>query len=483
MYAPERIRRVYIITVEYAGVAKVGGLGEAVRQYAVGLSKRGYDVTVLMPSHGRHLDPSRGFNLYPLEFYTCGERVGIDGGRYPYCLGAELAFLEGVKVVLFKGLDYATGHVFDKWGVYEYVEEKAALLARGVAAFVEKFGLPDLVHINDWPTVLAGVAVKDLAERWGVALPVVFTIHLSWDYSFPWHYAEWAGLKDRDHLVWRVCCHQWERYKTVWDGAWGNVERFGVVEADVVSTVSYGYLEEILKKHGHWLRDKTCVVYNSTDWSLDEVRDVSLNDRWQLVREVEKYGVVGGLDGGGELYLAAGRLTFQKGFDVALKALDYAPSARLLILGVSAGEWEYEEYVMRLVAERGGKAALTKARLPQRLYKALHYVAKALVMPSRWEPFGISAIEAMALGTPVIASKTGGLPEVVGEVGVLVDVDDVRGLGEALEKVASGLYKLPPREYIVQYVNQRFRIENTVEMLRQCYEKARTYAYFRASTS
>lgn len=173
------------------------------------------------------------------------------------------------------------------------------------------------------------------------------------------------------------------------------------------------------------------------------MRDVSLNDRWQLVREVEKYGVVGGLDGGGELYLAAGRLTFQKGFDVALKALDYAPSARLLILGVSAGEWEYEEYVMRLVAEREGKAALTKARLPQRLYKALHYVAKALVMPSRWEPFGISAIEAMALGTPVIASKTGGLPEVVGEVGILVDVDDVRGLGEALEKVASGLYKLP----------------------------------------
>jgi len=48
--------------------------------------------------------------------------------------------------------------VFDRWGVYEYAEEKAALLARAAAAFAGRFGLPDLVHVNDWPTVLAGVA-------------------------------------------------------------------------------------------------------------------------------------------------------------------------------------------------------------------------------------------------------------------------------------------------------------------------------------
>lgn len=482
MYAPERIRRVYILTMEYSGVAKVGGLGEAVRQYAVGLSRSGYDVTVLMPSHGRHLDPGRGFELYPLDFRACGDRVGLDGGRYPYCLGAELAFIDGVKLVLFKGLDYATGHVFDRWGVYDFVEEKAALLARGAAAFVERFGLPDLVHINDWPTVLAGVALKDLAERRGVALPTVFTIHLSWDYSFPWHYAEWAGLWDREHLVWRVCCHKWERYRDVWDGGWGNVEKFGVVEADVVSTVSYGYLEEILRKHGSWVREKSCVVYNSTDWRLAEVSDVSPGDVWRLVEEVERRGVVGGLDRGGALFLSVGRLTYQKGIDLAVKALDYAPSARLLILGVSAGEWGYEEYVKRLVEERRGRAALTTAKLPPRLYKALHYVAKALVMPSRWEPFGISAIEAMALGTPVIAARAGGLAEIVRDTGVLVDVEDVRGLGEAMENVARGVYKLPPREYIAGYVDRNFRIENTVGMLLQCYEKARMFAYYRSST-
>jgi starch synthase len=479
MYTPERIRRVFIVSMEMAGLVKVGGLGEAVRQYAVGLARRGYDVTVLMPSHGRHLDPSRGFDLYPLDFRACGERRGLDGRAYPYCLGAEMTFVEGVKVVMFKGLDHATGHVFDRWGMYEYAEEKASLLARAAVAFAERFGLPDLVHVNDWPTVLAGVALKDLAERRGVALPLLFTIHLSWDYRFPWHYAEWAGLSNREHLVWRVCCHRRERYDAVWDEGWGSVERFGVVETDAVSTVSYGYLEELMKKYGGWIREKSCVVYNSTDWSLEDVRGVSEGDVWRLVEEVERMGVVGGLDRRGSLFLAVGRLTSQKGLDLAVRALDYAPDARLLILGVPAGDWGYEEYLKKLVWERRGRAALSTARLPQRLYKALHYVAKALVMPSRWEPFGISAIEAMALGTPVIATKVGGLPEIVEKYGILVEPEDVEGLGKAMEAVASGLYKPPPREYIAKYVDSKFRLTHTVEMLEKCYEKARQFAYFR----
>ena len=482
MYAPERIRRVYILTFEFAGLVKVGGLAEAVRQYAVGLAKRGYDVTVLMPSHGRHLDPNRGFDLFPLDFRACGERWGVDGRAYPYCLGAEITWVQGVKVVMFKGLDYATGHVFDRWGVYEYAEEKSALLARAAVAFAERFGLPDLVHVNDWPTVLAGVALKDLGERRGVALPLLYTIHLSWDYAFPWHYAEWAGLVNRPHPVWRVCCHRYEYYDAVWNEAWGNVEKFGVLEADAVSTVSYGYLEELLNKHGQWLRDKSCVVYNSTDWSIDEVAGVSEGDVWKLVKEAEGLGAVGHVEPGGALFLAVGRLSWQKGIDLAVKALDFSSSARLLILGMPAGEPGYEEYVKRLVAERWGKAALVTSRVPPRLYKALHYVAKALVMPSRWEPFGISAIEAMALGTPVVAARVGGLPEVVDGYGVLVEPEDVEGLGRVLEALATGVYKTPPRHEIVKYVDSRFRLVHTVDMLEKCYERARTFAYYRAVT-
>jgi glycosyltransferase involved in cell wall biosynthesis len=65
----------------------------------------------------------------------------------------------------------------------------------------------------------------------------------------------------------------------------------------------------------------------------------------------------------------------------------------------------------------------------------LYAGARALVLPSLEEGFGLPALEAMALGIPVIASAVGALPEVVGDAGLLVDPADVVGLAAALERV------------------------------------------------
>jgi glycosyltransferase involved in cell wall biosynthesis len=66
---------------------------------------------------------------------------------------------------------------------------------------------------------------------------------------------------------------------------------------------------------------------------------------------------------------------------------------------------------------------------------AVYGGADALVQPSLEEGFGLPALEAMACGAPVIASRRGALPEVVGEAGVLVDPEDERGLADALARV------------------------------------------------
>lgn len=66
---------------------------------------------------------------------------------------------------------------------------------------------------------------------------------------------------------------------------------------------------------------------------------------------------------------------------------------------------------------------------------ALYRAAAALVYPSRYEGFGLPVLEAMACGTPVIASRAASMPEVLGDAGILVDPDDVPGWSRAIMRV------------------------------------------------
>ena len=525
LVAPRTVKRVWILTFELAPLVKLGGLGEAVRQYAVLLDRAGIDVTVFMPSHGRHLDLGlrSEFKMRPLDFAACGERRGLDGNSYGFCVGAEEAYVDGIRTILFKGLDYRTGNVFDTWNPYSYVEEKAAIFARAMKAYSWNEVPPDLIHVNDWHTVLAGIALRDEFEKRGLAIPVDFTIHLSGSPSFPWHYAseDWSGLEDSPHLVWRVAKHVPLGNRYVWDSVGGNVEAFGVHEADVVQTVSHSYLnEEIKARYGNWIEGKSCVVYNSTDWSREAVDSwirANYGDvgRDALVKIVERYirpsswtGMFNDLNR--SFMVLPARLTSQKGIDVAIRALDYAPSVNLIVLGIPVGDYGYEEYVRRLAEERRGRVMISSARMPLDAYQALIRLADALVVPSRWEPFGLVAIEAMSLGTPVIASAVGGLKEIVVDIrggrgsGLLVRPNDEAELGLAMESMAHVMWDKDPskipikeikeiatsepdlpetiRKTAMDIVESRFRPESTLKQLLACYEKARQMAFYRAIT-
>ncbi len=479
-----------------------------------------------MPSHGRHLDlgvRSR-YYLRPLDFAICGDRRGLDGRQYSYCLGAEEAKVNNFRVIMFKGLDYATGVVFDAWHPYSYAEEKSALLTRAVRAFSWHEVQPDLIHVHDWHSVLPGVALRDELERRGYSIPLVFSVNLSGSPSFPWHYAspDWAGLDEEHHLVWRVVRHEPVDNRSLWDSVGGNVEAFGVLTADVVATVSLSYLrEELEKKYGGWIEGKSCVVYNATDWNKEAVeRWIASNygslDQGVLYEIVEKYAVPGSVTGPLDsrdraIFMLPGRLTSQKGIDIAIRALDYAPSASLVVLGIPVGDYGYEQYLRRLAEERKGRVVITTNRIPDEPYRAAVRLAAATLVPSRWEPFGLVAVESLALGTPVIASSVGGLKEIVVDMrsgegdGLLVPPEDPQALGLAMESLAYLFWHRDPdrvpvqelrqlalknptfpddvRSFAVNDVNKRFRRSSLGDALLACYEKARNMAYFRAITA
>ena len=76
------------------------------------------------------------------------------------------------------------------------------------------------------------------------------------------------------------------------------------------------------------------------------------------------------------------------------------------------------------------------APVPAPVLARLYQSALAVVCPSLWEGFGLAALEAMACGAPVLAANRGGLPEVVGDAGLLVDPTNVDALRQAMYTLA-----------------------------------------------
>ncbi|MEM2021594.1 MAG: glycogen/starch synthase, partial [Zestosphaera sp.] len=318
---PSEVRRVWMLTFEYAGVKKLGGLGEAVKNLSEGLSSLGYEVTVVMPSHDVELGTE-------LEGVICsGVRVGADGQLHHYDIRFRILDVgRNLRVILVRGGDPRTSAVLEDPYIYGRVEEKACLLSRALPCLAEALGLPDLIHSNDWHSALAAVSLKINAELKGFAVPHLHQIHLPGSPSFPWHYAspEWCGVPTELHRVWRVTRHQLESAYDLWRSAGGNLEVFSVIEADGIASVSRSMIKDLLSRYGEWLKEKVCLIHNSTDWSVSEVVSNALTMygtgdrvelRWILVREIlNRYKHVGRLEEGDALVLTTGRLTPQKGF-------------------------------------------------------------------------------------------------------------------------------------------------------------------------
>jgi len=170
---------------------------------------------------------------------------------------------------------------------------------------------------------------------------------------------------------------------------------------------------------------RTRVIWSSIDPSAVEPRRTREAVRAEL-----------GCGEGERVVLAAGALVARKGFDVLLAAfatLEH-PAARLWIAGEGEARAELERALAALGL--GGRARLlgVRADVPDLLA-----AADVFAMPSRAEGLGIAALEAMAAGLPVVASRAGGLAEVVldGETGHLVEVGDAAALARALDALCA----------------------------------------------
>ena len=135
-------------------------------------------------------------------------------------------------------------------------------------------------------------------------------------------------------------------------------------------------------------------------------------------------------------FVFAGRLTEQKALHVALAALSEVPQARLVLVGDGPERARLEELARTLGIDDRVRFAGALSR-----EQVLRYLAgaRAALLSSSWENLPHAVVEALAVGTPVVATAVGGVPEVVhdGENGLLVPAGDVTALAAALARVVS----------------------------------------------
>lgn len=431
----ERPPKLLFVTSEIADFVKAGGLGEVSAALPRAL-RQTHDIRILIPGYrqvtnGRVVHPVASIPAFAgLPACEIGRIDMADGLVVYVVLAPELYDRDGTPYLDENGEDWKDNDIrFARLGL------AAAEIASGVGDLDWQ---PELLHVNDWPSALAP---GYLAWR-GETMPTLITVHnLAYQGLFERNRLSALGIPDHAFRMDGVEFHgQLSFLKT------------GLFYATHVTTVSKTYAHEITTaEHGCGLEGllqtrarehRLTGIVNGIDDSWDPKRDPLLAERFdendakaRRANTVESRDLFKLAVSRGPLFAIISRLVHQKGIDLVLETAEdiVAQGGQIAVTGT--GEGRFESALTELAERHPGQVGV-RVGFDEAEARTLYAGSDFLLMPSRFEPCGLSQMYAQRYGSLPVAYRTGGLVDTIqdGETGFLFSELSKNGLMDGVRR-------------------------------------------------
>ncbi|WP_353683537.1 glycogen synthase GlgA [Thermodesulfovibrio sp. 3907-1M] len=449
--------KIALVSAEAYPFSKTGGLGDVVGALFKEFIKAGIDVTVFLPF----------YRTTRQNFFSSTVNAGIVYGvavgstkRFGAVRTARVSFDEEDNLKIeasTEGNLFFIEHndFFDRDELYgtnhgEYLDnaERFVFFSRAVLEICKVMNLKfDIIHCHDWHTALVPLYLKTFYKECSCfeRTKTVLTIHnLGYQGIFPREKLEITGFgQEMFHI------DGFEFYGMV------NFLKVGLFNADIITTVSPTYAKEILTpEYGAGLdgvlrkrKESLVGIINGIDYKIwnpekdpfivqnygtGNISDKQKNKQYLLSFTNLKCSIQN------PLIAFIGRLTYQKGIDIIVDAIPGLIEKGVSFIFEGTGEAYYENKIRELQNNYPSKI-YAFVGFDEALAHKIYAGADSLLVPSRYEPCGLSQLIAMRYGTPPVCRRTGGLSDTVedGVTGFLFDEYSAEALTEAVKQFCS----------------------------------------------